>query len=190
VLIINNVVYGNGGRCIQAFIVTNYYIINNTCYKNNLDKSLATSASLVTQSSNTGWWVNNIGLSYDTDYPTYGVSGSLISNNNYRNNLYYRAPLSNIAPGPSDAWQNADPLFVNPPVLAAGGYSSALSPLLLGNGLTLQSGSPARGYGIDATLIAGLDPNIVNDMSRYFFTDINGVARAHGGPCDLGAYQQ
>jgi len=190
VLIINNVVYGNGGRCIQVFIVTNYYVINNSCYKNNLDTSLKISASLVTQSSNTGWWVNNIGLSYNTNYPTYGVSGSLISKNNYRNNLYYGAPLSNITPGPSDAWQNADPLFVNPPVLAVGGYSSALSPLLLGNGLRLQTGSPARGYGIDATAIAGLDPNIVNDMSRYFFTDINGVARAHRGPCDLGAYQQ
>src|SRR5712672_889958 len=30
-LIVNNVVYGNGGRCIQANVVTNFWIINNTC---------------------------------------------------------------------------------------------------------------------------------------------------------------
>ena len=40
VLIINNVVHGNGGRCIHAHIVTNFWIVNNTCYDNNLDPTL------------------------------------------------------------------------------------------------------------------------------------------------------
>src|SRR4029077_13851673 len=35
-LVVNNVVYGNGGRCIVAYVVTNFWIVNNTCYKNNL----------------------------------------------------------------------------------------------------------------------------------------------------------
>jgi hypothetical protein len=30
--VINNVSYGNGGRCMQAYIVTNFWIVNNTCY--------------------------------------------------------------------------------------------------------------------------------------------------------------
>src|SRR5205823_7448517 len=33
-LIINNVVYGNGGRCILGYVVTNFWFVNNTCYKN------------------------------------------------------------------------------------------------------------------------------------------------------------
>src|SRR5205823_3431950 len=59
-LIINNVVYGNGGRCIQANSVTNFYIINNTCYKNNLDTSLGNVGSFTSQNSNNGYFINNI----------------------------------------------------------------------------------------------------------------------------------
>src|SRR6266446_4887102 len=36
VLIANNVVFENGGRCITIFVVTNIWTINNTCYKNAL----------------------------------------------------------------------------------------------------------------------------------------------------------
>src|SRR5439155_3086646 len=36
-LVANNVVYENGGRCIQAYVVTNIWVVNNTCYKNALD---------------------------------------------------------------------------------------------------------------------------------------------------------
>src|SRR6202030_811650 len=45
-LIINNVVYGNGGRCIEAYVVTNFWIVNNTCYKNNLDPSIGRAGSI------------------------------------------------------------------------------------------------------------------------------------------------
>src|SRR5205814_4965569 len=38
-LILNNVVYGNGGRCIVAYVVTNFWIVNNTCFRNDLDTS-------------------------------------------------------------------------------------------------------------------------------------------------------
>src|SRR5256886_16719023 len=48
-LIINNVVYGNGGRCIQANVATNFWFVNNTCYKNNLDPSLGNAGSLTSQ---------------------------------------------------------------------------------------------------------------------------------------------
>jgi len=36
-LIANNVVYHNGGRCIQILLVSNVWVVNNTCYQNALD---------------------------------------------------------------------------------------------------------------------------------------------------------
>src|SRR5919197_2843974 len=41
-LVVNNVVYGNGGRCIDVGSTspnywTNTIVVNNTCYKNSLD---------------------------------------------------------------------------------------------------------------------------------------------------------
>src|SRR2546429_2635178 len=35
---VNNVVYGNGGRCIEGNQVSNAWVVNNTCYINNLDR--------------------------------------------------------------------------------------------------------------------------------------------------------
>jgi hypothetical protein len=37
-LIANNVVFQNGRRCISAFRATSAWVVNNTCYKNDLDK--------------------------------------------------------------------------------------------------------------------------------------------------------
>src|SRR5215468_2137709 len=41
VLIANNVVYQNGARCIHSRYATNIWIVNNTCYKNGLDTTVA-----------------------------------------------------------------------------------------------------------------------------------------------------
>ena len=189
-LIINNVIYGNGGDCIQPFIVTNYYVVNNACFKNNLDTSLGITGSVVTHSAHDGYYINNIAYSYDPAYYTYGREGTLISNDYHYYNLYWNAGLSNLPQQAADHWINADPLFLSPPVLAVGGYVRAPDPQTIGNSFTLQAGSAARGYGIDATTVAGLPPQIVADMAPWFYTAINGTARAHGGACDLGAYQQ
>ena len=36
-IVVNNVIYGNGGRCIEANQVANSWVVNNTCYINDLD---------------------------------------------------------------------------------------------------------------------------------------------------------
>jgi hypothetical protein len=84
---------------------------------------------------------------------------------------------------------NANPLFLNAPSLSSGGYANSLAPSLLGNGLTLQSGSPAYNRGIDPSSISGLNSSIVSDLKKYIYTDINGKARPQGSGADLGAYQ-
>jgi hypothetical protein len=186
-LIINNVVYGNGGRCIHAFVVTNFWIVNNTCYKNNLDPTLGNAASLSTNNSQSGYFVNNIAVAWDTGNPTYAEEGTN-SNIRFYADLYYGSAL-NFTPSDPTQFLQAGPLFVNPPSLTGGGYATALAPSQLGNGLTLTAASPARGKGIDPTTLPNLPAAIVNDLKTYIYTDINGKARPQAGAFDLGAYQ-
>ena len=186
-LIINNVVYGNGGRCIQAFVVTNFWIVNNTCYKNNLDTSLGNAGSLVTNNSNNGYFINNITVAPASNNPSYDQGGTN-ANVKYFADMYFGAPDSFSYSDPTQLI-NANPLFVNPPSLGIGAYSSSLTPSLLGTGLTLQATSPAYNRGIDPSTLSGLAASIVSDLKKYIYTDINGKARPQGSGSDLGAYQ-
>jgi Bacterial Ig domain/Putative Ig domain/Immunoglobulin domain/Immunoglobulin I-set domain len=187
VLIVNNVVYGNGGRCIHAFIVTNFWVVNNTCYKNNLDPTLGTAGSFSTNGSQNGYFINNISVAWSGSDPTY-VQESSNSNIQYFADMYYGSS-PNFS---SSQLIQADPLFVNPPVFlpgVLGQYATALAASLLGNGLTLLPVSPAYGKGIDPSTLSGLPPAIISDLKTYIYTDINGKTRPQGGGSDLGAYQ-
>ena len=186
-LIINNVVYGNGGRCIQAFVVTNFWIVNNTCYKNNLDTSLGNAGSLVTNNSNNGYFINNITVAPASNNPSYDQGGTN-ANVKYFANMFWGSGNSFTYSDPAQLI-NANPLFVNPPSLGIGAYSSSLTPSLLGTGLTLQASSPAYNRGIDPSTLSGLSASIVSDLKKYIYVDLNGKARPQGGGSDLGAYQ-
>jgi hypothetical protein len=189
-LIINNVVYGNGGRCIQSLNNINFWIVNNTCYKNNLDPSLGNAGSLTSQDSSNGYFINNIAVAWHTNNPSYDQEGSN-SNISYYADMYFGSSPNFIPANPSQLIQ-ADPLFVNPPYFdptALGQYATALAPSLLGNGLTLLPLSPAYNIGIDPSTLSGVPSAIVTDLKKYIYTDINGKARPQGGGSDLGAYQ-
>jgi len=189
-LIINNVVYGNGGRCIQANVVTTFWFVNNTCYKNNLDPSLGNAGSLTTQGSSNGYFINNITVAWHSNNPSYDQEGSN-SNIQYYADLYIGSPNNFSYSDPSQFIQ-ADPLFLSPPVYsptALGQYATSLAPALLGTGLTLLPLSPAYNRGIDPSTLPGVPANIVTDLKKYIYTDINGKARPQGGGSDLGAYQ-
>src|SRR5437016_604284 len=160
---------------------------HNTCYKNNLDATLGNAASLTTNNSKNGYFINNIAVAWDTANPTYSAEGTNATISDY-GNLYYGSPL-NFTPNASAQFVQADPLFVNPPVLTGGQYATALAPSLLGPGLTVLTTSPAIGAGIDPTTLPNLPAEIVNDLRTYVYTDINGKARPQGGSFDLGAYQ-
>ena len=186
-LIVNNVVYGNGGRCIQANGVANFWFINNTCYKNDLDTSLGNVGSLTTQNSSNGYFINNIAVAAASNNPSYDQQGSN-PNVQYFADMYFAAPINFSYSNPSQLI-NADPLFINAPSLSIGAFSTSLAPGLLGTGLTLQSSSPAYNRGIDPSTVSGLAAYIVTDLRKYIYVDINGKARPQGGAVDLGAYQ-
>ncbi len=186
-LIVNNVVYGNGGRCIVAYVVTNFWIVNNTCYNNDLDTSENGFGSIEPSDSHNGYIINNIAVAYTGGHPPYEQSGTVTSTLYYAD-LYFGASNNFSYSDPSQFIQ-ANPLFLNPPSLGGGGYASALAPSLLGTALTLQPLSPAYAKGIDPSTLSGLPAAIISDLKAHIYTDINGKARPQGGGVDLGAYQ-
>ena len=189
-LVLNNVVYGNGGRCIVAYVVSNFWVVNNTCYENNLDPSLKNAGSIETNDSHDGYFINNIAVAWSNTHPAYEQQNSN-SNIFYYSNLYF-GPASNFMYSEPSQLLQADPLFLSPPVFdpaLPAQYATVLPPLRLGNGLSLGTSSPAIAKGIDPATLPNLPQAIVTDLKKYIYADINGHHRKPGDPIDLGAYQ-
>ena len=189
-LVINNVVYGNGGRCMEAYLVTNFWLVNNTCYKNNLDRSLGKAGSITVNNARDGFVVNNIALAWNGDDRCYAEE-------NKNRNIRYLGNIcfgGSVASRGSDASQilYADPRFVNPPPFHPEGrveYRNALAPALLGNGFELRPDSPALRHGIDPTLLPNLPENISKDLKNYVYRDINATPRRREDSFDSGAFE-
>jgi hypothetical protein len=195
-LVVNNVVYGNGGRCIDVGSTspnywTNTIVVNNTCYMNSLDlTSKMVRANFMDLGSHNTRFINNISYAWagwNGTVPNYQVVNGA-TGTTFNKELWYGAVL-----GVSSTSQfiHANPLFVSPPSYNAttgGQYANSIDPALLGIDLHLQSGSPAKGVGVDPAAVGGIPTQVITDMQHYIYVDINGVARPHSG-MDLGAYQ-
>lgn len=189
-LIVNNVVYGNGGRCIVAYVVANFWIVNNTCYKNNLDPELQNAGSLASSDSVDGYFINNIAVVWNSSHLPFEQRNSN-SNISYYSNMYFGGS-NNFLPADSSQLILADPLFLRPPMIdpaLPGAYAVVPHPSLLGNALTLSPSSPAIGSGIDPATLPKLPSPLVEDLKKSIYSDIKGDRRRPGGPFDLGAYQ-
>jgi serralysin len=186
-LIANNVVYGNGGRCIENFIVSNIWVVNNTCYDNTLDTSQPGIGEIVNNNSKNIHYVNNVVKAWNSSHP-FQIMGSYSTGITYSSNLIYGGSNSGAS---GSGFTTANPQFVNPPsynATSGGQYANTISPTSLGNGLNLQSTSPAINAGIDPISLTS-NSNLKSDMSSCIYQDINGNARPVGGPFTLGAYQ-
>jgi hypothetical protein len=202
-LVANNVVYGNGARCIEinsgpyypSDVYKNVVVANNTCYTNDLDLTLLTPvAQFENRESTAVYYVNNItyawaGWSGGVDnWYEYNTKGTVWAGGN----IWYQG-----VEGVSQNLTNTNPLFLNPPAYdssAGGQYANSLTPAALGDGLALQAGSPAIGAGVDPSTVSGISgTQIATDMQNgvmgvSIYTDINGNTRPSNS-FDLGAYQ-
>jgi hypothetical protein len=189
-LVVNNVVYTNDGRCIEAFTVTNFWFVNNTCYNNVLDLPKSTAASISVINSHDGYVINDLAVAWRNSDPCYDLENTT-QNIWFFSNLCFKSFNAMPSSRPSQfIW--ADPLFV-----AAPDFPSALEkqrgdtppPQLLADRLMLLPGGPALGKGMDPSTLPGLPGEIVAVLKKYIYTDFNGKPRPQGGPFDLGAYQ-
>jgi serralysin len=191
-LVVNNVVYGNGGRCMEAYIVTNFWFVNNTCYKNNLDPFVGRGkvGSITVNNSRNGYVINNIAVVQGKAHPCYDEENTSVNVRYYRGICFGSSDFGS-SPDRSEILY-ADPLFMHPPDFdpaARSEYSKALAPAALGNGLMLRSDSPALRKGIDPASLPGLPEAIVRDLKKHAHKDMNGTPRPVGKAFDLGAYQ-
>jgi hypothetical protein len=191
-LIINNVVYQNGGQCITLFTVSNAWVVNNTCYKNNLDVQVGSgrAGQIGTNASHDVWFINNISVSWKSTNSAYYSIGSSYNVRWYRN-LYHVGGLSGFTSFAPMQFFKSDPLFVAPPDVhptAERQYAAALPPDKLANGLRLRPGSPASNKGVDSATLPNVPAAIVTDLKKYIYKDIDGNSRTPRGSFDLGAY--
>src|SRR6266550_4743038 len=215
-LVANNIVYGNGGQCIAANQVSNFWIVNNTCYKNGLDLSEEPSiGEFDSNNSTNGHFVNNISVAWQATHPAYVQAGTN-SDIYYFKNLYFGSSCG-FACSDATQWFSGDPLFVNAPYFDGtattdGQYNTARPPSAgtptdhalpqrcagmvptcgIVSGFGLSSGA-SRAYhaGIDPTtdsvLSARMSAHLKAEMQYYIYTDINGRTRTAGVNWDLGA---
>jgi hypothetical protein len=190
-LIINNVVYGNGGRCIAAYIVSNFWIVNNTCYKNNWDASIRSVGSIGVNDSHDGYVINNIAIPWSNSSSCYHEENITKSIHYYRNMCFGGSGKARVS-DPAQIIQ-ANPIFLNPPYVEPRDKAKDHSTVMLhvlAKGLMLHPSSPALGKGIDPAVLPNLPETIITDLKRYAYADVNGSDRPHGGTLDLGAFQR
>jgi hypothetical protein len=121
------------------------------------------------------------------------VVGAINTNLVFSHNLIQGGTSSGISnTNPAD-FLMADPKFLRPPPFdpaADRQYTKAMNATTLGDGLNMQSNSPARGFGIDPISLAGNNGNLIKDLGSYVYTDIDGNPHLRGGPFTVGAYQR
>jgi hypothetical protein len=209
-LIINNVVYSNGGYCIAVNAkITNFWIVNNTCKKNNLDLNEPSYGSFVANASSNGFYFNNISYVWESAaanaYP-YAQENTNTNIGYFFNQYDGRSDGACCKTFSSQSYQNffgEDPKFANHPYVdatAEGQYATARPPAQSPPdlGLTLSSNSPAYNQGVDPTTYCNspyycastaMSADVRRDIRGYLYTDFRGNPRPSGGPFDLGAYQ-
>jgi len=193
ILIANNVIYHNGGRCIHNLNANNVWVVNNTCFVNGLDRRLGDDVGELSNfNAENIHLVNNLVRTRGSRYPVKVVQGSTAV---LRRNVVYGGRISLVPKSVLDdpgKIRVLRPGFVRPPALREGSGSPqarALPPWRLGNGLALQAGAAPVGKGVDPRDTPGTSPAIRRGLTRYALLSMSGVRRPLGR-FDVGAYER
>jgi hypothetical protein len=185
VLVGNNVVYENGGRCIHSFEVQHIWIVSNTCYKNGLDSRPGRTGEFTSAGTGTSdiHWIDNIAYASGDrfQYARWGQTQVAYRANNGFGGLV----------GVRQAFL-VNPQFVSAPVVNAHAdrqQQRALPPWKLGKGLRLRRDSPLVNRGINPLADPSLNADQRREMAKRLLTDRAGVRRPQEGLWDVGAYE-
>lgn len=203
VLIANNVIYQNGGRCIHLFHTENTWVVNNTCYKNALDLDVGSDGSTeprvgeyTLNDTINNYHINNLVVAWSPRFSFQQTDGTKALSV-YRKNIWsggnkpYNVPDSNLTD--QNQFRNVDPQYLNPPAVDSTStvdnqFLNAIDPEQIGDRLTLKSTSPGINTGIDPRTITS-DTVIKDGLGQYILKDTNGNPRPSGSGWDLGAYE-
>lgn len=194
-LVISNVAYGNGGRGLACTACSNVAYINNTTYSDGLDQNQ--SPALYNTEIDIGGYgahislVNNVFSSYNGHVPINIYTAP--SNMSCVDNITYGGTDS---PGRycTSGITNKNPGFVNPTAVSSPAYVGGRSgqyatTLPASTGLRNNLWVNSQVNGVNPTTLTGIfNSNQISDISRYAYTDIDGIQRP-GSSIAIGAYQ-
>jgi hypothetical protein len=179
VLIINNVVYENGGRGIEVYNAHgDIWIVNNTGYADGLDlgNSGGQAAEFAALYASTVHFVNDLayGRQRDSRYSTAYSYMNIYSTISWAHNIGFKGSVYGVGSvgGEPRAYRRADPRFISPPAIPSTKtpWASATPPWSIGNDLTLRSGSPALHAGLDPTTVTSMTTALATRLQRYLST--------------------
>ncbi len=199
-LIANNVAYMNGGRCIVTFLITNAWVVNNTCFNNVLDRRMGDQLSfsyvgeITSNQSKDSYFINNIAYASSADFGAAGgrqpyqyihnpTSSSPSGNVHWIRNVFHGGAANYLPESvSSDSGQvvDLDPLFVDP---TFGGEISDRMTFALPDDLTTYSAVPdplrvTNQFSLrpESPLIgAGLDPTTLSGLDPALAADLRRV---------------
>jgi hypothetical protein len=195
-LIIGNIVYNCGGSGIRVLTCDStkapqgIYVVNNTTYKNVLDKQLiswpAFGEYCLNNSSAQVNFINNLAYAWTSTY-TYQFLGT---NRNSatgvifaRNYAFGGAGLDGIPAaisGDTSQVATIDPSYTSPPSIdptADSQYSTCISSESIGNAFMIADTSKARNTGVDPSTIGSLSGPQATTLNTYKVLDVVGVTR-------------
>ncbi len=199
VLIANNLVYMNFGRCIHSFHQWNLWVVNNTCFANGLREPTYGTGNgtgeinMFASLSPGSYIINNVvqAWPYSNAYRSESNSALAFSRDIAFGGQPLRVPAS-VTNDPNQI-RIVNPQFLAPlPVdpAAQGQWRNAPAPWALTTQFYPSVGSPLVDKGIDPrTVAASVDPALVAGMNAVFGTDLAGNPRVSGGGWDIGAYE-
>jgi Right handed beta helix region len=173
-LVINNLVYENGGRGIEVYLNTgDIWVVNNTAYADGLDLKVGTGQAPEFMAANASnvHFVNDLayGRENGTSYGTAYVYTNTASTVTWAASIGYNGSTLGVS---TSQYRYANPLLTSAPAIpsTSAPWAQATPPWSIGDDFTLKTGSPAIAAGVDPTAVRGITNALAAGIRRYMST--------------------